>query len=164
MRRMVATALLVFVAFLASIAGAPAAGAVPPERFTEEFEDQFTDTESCDFPIDLRFVGSIDFTLFFDREGNLVRVQGVGSDVGTVTNPANGKTARGVDHWLEVEDVQSGEFAVLGLFFHLNFPGAGVVLLDAENIMFDAEGNVIHLAGPHQAFEEDFSALCAALA
>jgi hypothetical protein len=164
MRRMVVTALLVFAALVASAAGAPTAGAVPPERFTIEFEDQFTDTEACGFPIDFRFVGSIRFTEFFDREGNLVRVQGVGSDVGTATNPTNGKTATGVDHWLQVEDVRSGEFAILGLFFHLNFPGAGIVLHDAGNITFDAEGNVIHLAGPHQTFEEDFSALCAALA
>jgi hypothetical protein len=109
-------------------------------------------------------VGSIDFTLFFDAEGNLVRVQGIGSDVGTATNPANGKTATGVDHWLEVESVESGEFAVLGLFFHLNFPGAGIVLIDAGNVTFDAEGNPIRLAGPHQVFEGDLSELCEALA
>lgn len=164
MRRMLTVPVLVLAAALASVAGASVAGAVPPERFTEEFDDQFTDTESCDFPIDLRFVGSIDFTLFFDRDGNLVRVQGIGSDVGTATNPANGKTATGVDHWLQVERIESGEFAVLGLFFHLNFPGAGIVLIDAGNVTFDAEGNIIHLGGPHQVLEGDFSALCEALA
>jgi len=164
MRRMLTVPMFVFAAVLTSVVGASVAGAVAPERFTEEFEDQFTDTESCDFPIDLHFMGSIDFTLFFDSAGNLIRVQGVGSDVGTATNPANGKTAMGVDHWLEVEDVESGEFAVLGLFFHLNFPGAGIVLIDAGNATFDAEGNLIHLGGPHQALEGDFSALCEALA
>jgi hypothetical protein len=164
MRRMLSVSMLFLAGVLASVAGAPAAAAVPPERFTEEFEDQFTDSESCDFPIDLSFSGSIDFTLFFDGEGNVVRVQGIGSDVGTATNPANGKTATGVDHWLEVESAESGEFAVLGLFFHLNFPGAGIVLIDAGNVTFDAEGNPIHLAGPHQVFEGDFSELCEALA
>jgi len=165
MRRMLTTTVLVLAGLVACVAGAPAAAAMPPERFTVEFDDQFIDTESCGFPFDVRFVGSIDVTLFFDNDGNLIRVQGVGSDLGTATNPANGKTATGVDHWLEVERVESGEFAILGLFLHLNFPGAGIVLIDAGNITFDAEGNVIHLAGPHQVIDEgDFSALCAALA
>jgi hypothetical protein len=163
MRRKLMVPAVVLAATLAGVAGASVAGAVPPERFTEEFEDQFTDTESCDFPINLHFVGSIDFTLFFDSAGNLVRVQGIGSDVGTATNPANGKTATGVDHWLQVEEVESGEFAILGLFFHLNFPGAGIVLIDAGNATFDAEGNLIHMSGPHQALEGDLSALCEAL-
>lgn len=164
MRRTLTVPMFVLAALLAGVAGASVAGAVPPERFTEEFDDQFTDTENCDIPIDLRFVGSIDFTVFFDGDGNVVRVQGIGSDQGTATNPENGKTATGVDHWLQVERVESGEFAVLGLFFHLNFPGAGIVLIDAGNATFDAEGNLIHLGGPHQALEGDFSALCEALA
>jgi hypothetical protein len=162
MRRTLTATLLAFVGLLVGVA--PSAGAVAPERFTDEFVDQFTDTESCGFPIDLRFEGSIDFTVFFDRDGNVVRVQGVGSDVGTATNPANGKTVTGVDHWLEVETVESGDFAVLGLFFHLNFPGAGIVLIDAGNVTFDSEGNVIHLAGPHQALVGDLTVLCEALA
>jgi hypothetical protein len=140
------------------------ASAVKPQPFFEEFEDVFTDTESCDFPIDVSFVGSLSGLEFFDRDGNLVRVQAHGSDVGTITNPANGKAATGVDHWLEVFDVESGESAILGLFFHLNFPGAGVVLIDAGHIRFDADGNVVHLAGPHQAFEGDLEEVCAALA
>jgi hypothetical protein len=140
------------------------AAAVKPQPFFEEFEDSFTDTESCSFPVEVRFVGTIRGLEFFDREGNLVRVQAHGKDVGTATNPANGKTASGVDNWLDVFDVESGEFATLGLFFHLNVPGAGVVLLDAGHIRFDADGNVVHLAGPHQVFEGDFAALCAALA
>jgi len=164
MKRMLTTTVLVLAGLVASVAGAPAAAAMPPERFTVESDDQFTDTESCGFPFDVRFVGSIDVTLFFDNDGNLIRVQGVGSDVATATNPANGKTATGVDHWLEVENVESGESAVLGLFLHLNFPGAGIVLIEAGNITFDAEDNVIHLAGPHQVFAGDFSALCEALA
>lgn len=147
-----------------AISTASVAMAIQPERFFFEFEDVFTDTEVCGFPIEVSFVGSIRGSLFFDREGNLVRIQAHGKDLGTVTNPANGKTASGVDAWLERFDVESGEFAILGLFFHLNFPGAGIILLDAGHIRFDANGDLIHLAGPHQVFEGDFSALCSALA
>jgi hypothetical protein len=149
-------------AIVALMSASPVA-AIQPERFFVEFDDQFTDTEACGFPIEVRLVGSFSGSLFFDKEGNLVRVQAHGEDVGTVTNPANGKTATGVDHWLERFDVESGEFAILGLFFHLNVPGHGIVLLDAGHIRFDANGEVLHLAGPHQAFVGDFSALCAAL-
>lgn len=161
MRQKVAVALGVLLIMLGL--GSPA-GAVKTQPFFEEFEDSFTDTESCAFPLEVTFVGSIRGLEFFDKDGNLVRVQAHGKDVGTVTNPANGKTATGVDSWLEVFDVESGEFAVLRLFFHLNFPGSGVVLIDAGHIRFDADGSVVHLAGPHQAFEGDFEDLCAALA
>lgn len=156
-------AALLCAAVLTVLAASPA-GAVPPERFTDEFADEFTETAICGFPIDISFVGSVRGTEFFDRAGNLVSVQVHGEDVGTITNPANGEDCRGGDHWLETTDVVSGEFAILGLFFHLNFPGAGIVLLDAGHIRFDANGESIHLAGPHQAFEGDFAALCAALA
>ncbi len=83
--------------------------------------------------------------------------------MGTATNPLNGKTATGVDNWLEVFDVGSEEFSIRGLVFHFNFPGAGVVLIDAGILTFDADDNVILVGGPHQVFEGDFEALCAAL-
>lgn len=164
MKRTITASVLVLAGLVASMAAAPAAAAMPPERSTVPTDVHFTDTEVCGFPIDVSFVGSIAITSFFDNDGNLIRVQGVGSDVATVTNPANGKTAAGVDHFLRVEDVESGESAVLGLFLHLNFPGAGIVMIDAGNITRDAEGNVIHQAGPHQLEAGDFSALCEALA
>lgn len=48
--------------------------------------------------------------------------------------------------------------------FHVNVPGAGIVLIDAGRVVFDeATGEVIVVSGPHQALEGDFSAICAAL-
>ncbi len=155
-------AALLCAAVLTVLAASPA-GAVPPERFTDEFADEFTETAICGFPIDISFVGSVRGTEFFDRAGNLVSVQVHGEDVGTITNPANGKTAGGVDHWLETIDVVGDEFAILGLFFHLN-SRRGHRAARRRHIRFDANGESIHLAGPHQAFEGDFAALCAALA
>jgi hypothetical protein len=50
------------------------------------------------------------------------------------------------------------------LVFHVNVPGAGIVLIDAGRVVFDeATGEVIVVSGPHQALEGDFSAICAAL-
>ena len=164
MRRIRWTSALVLIGLIASAALVPAAGAVAPVRETIPYENAFTDTESCAFPIEVSFVGEIRVTSFFDRSGELVRVQVQGSDVAAATNPANGKTARGVDRWLEIDNRRTGEYTIVGLYYHLNFPGAGIVLHESGKITFDSEGNVVHLAGPHDVFEGDFSRLCAALA
>ena len=52
----------------------------------------------------------------------------------------------------------------MGLRFRVAFPGLGVVLLDAGRIVFDADGNVVFEAGPHQIVNEDFAEFCAAFA
>lgn len=164
MKRIRAVPVLVLMVLVAGMVLAPAAGAVPPERSWAAFDDAFTDDETCAFPIEVRFVGRLQITSFFDRKGDLVRVQMRGSDVGTATNPANGKTARGVDHYMVVEDVRSGSTATVGLFVHMNFPGAGIVLIDAGNVVVDADGNVVHAGGRHDLITGNFGALCAALA
>jgi hypothetical protein len=57
-----------------------------------------------------------------------------------------------------------GQTASVGMRFRVAFPGLGVVLLDAGRIVFDADGNVVFEAGPHQVFNEDFTEFCAAFA
>lgn len=163
-KRISAVSVLVLVMLGMGVLLAPAASAVPPERSWAAFDDMFTDEETCAFPIDVRFVGRLEITSFFDRHGGLVRVQIRGSDVGTATNPANGKTARGVDHYMFIERVRTGETATVGLFVHMNVPGAGIVLIDAGNVVVDADGNIVHAGGPHDLIDGNFSALCAALA
>lgn len=80
--------------------------ALRPQTFSFEFEDSFTDRRTCGFRVLLRFTGSIRGTEYFDRDGSLIRVQLHGEDLGTATNPKNGKTASGSDAWLEVTDVR----------------------------------------------------------
>jgi hypothetical protein len=139
------------------------ADAAQPVTFTEEFANEFTDTENCDFDVALSFVGTLRITEFYDRSGNLVRIQSKGEDFGTATNVENDKTASGVDNWLETIDPTKDVGVIRGLFFHLNVPGHGIVLIDAGYIAFQG-GEVGRVAGPHQVFEGDFEALCAALA
>jgi len=171
MMRIRSVTMLVLAGLLTIVALAPPAGAVPPVRETITYEQAFLDDTSCDLygfdpEVDLQvsFVGVLDVVQFFDRRGNLSRVHVHGSDVATVTNPANGRTTTGRDHWLEVDNVRRGEYTIVGLYYHLTFPGAGIVLHEAGTITFDSDGNVVHLAGPHDVFEGDFSALCEALA
>lgn len=137
--------------------------ALRPQTFSFTFEDSFTDRSTCGFRVLLRFTGSVRGTEYFDRSGNLIRVQLHGEDFGTATNPKNGNTASGSDAWLEVIDVRAGTDTIVGLFFHLNFPGAGIVLIDAGKVTFEADGDIVFEAGPHQVLNGDFAALCAAL-
>lgn len=164
MRRVVTIVMLLAIGLWGSVLGAPRAFGAPGETFSEEFAEVFTSKKECGFKVEFSFVGSVTVTEFLDAEGNVTRLLLHGEDVGSATNPANGKTATGDDHWLERHDVETGEMAIIGLFFHLNFGGAGIVVIDAGKVVFDADGNVIFLAGPHQVLEGDFAALCEALA
>ncbi|HEX5951208.1 MAG TPA: hypothetical protein VFZ96_09405 [Actinomycetota bacterium] len=164
MKRISTVSTLASVLLVVGVAFAPAAAAIPPERSSVPFDDAFTDDETCPFPIEVRFVGRLEITTFLDQQGDVVRVQVHGSDVGTATNPANGKTARGVDNYMVVENVEAGTTATVGLFVHMNFPGAGIVLIDAGNVVVDADGDIVHSGGPHDLITGDFAALCAALA
>lgn len=141
--------------------------AVPPETSSFEFVDEFTDEEACDFPVDVRFVGGGTERLFFDKDGNLKKVIVNLSDNGTATNPANGKTVKGHDAWTIIVEFENGEpvtDTTVGLVFHFNAPGHGIVLIDAGRVVFDLQtSEVVVVNGPHQALEGDFAALCAAL-
>jgi hypothetical protein len=171
MGRIRSVTMVVLAGLLLTVTLALPAGAARPVRETIPLDNSFLDTESCDpygfdpeIDLQVSFVGQARIVRFFDRQGNLTRVHVHGSDVATVTNPANGKTAQGVDRWLEIDNRRTGEYTIVGLYYHLNFPGAGIVLLEAGRITFDAEGNVVHLSGPHDVFEGNFGALCHALA
>ncbi|HSK26430.1 MAG TPA: hypothetical protein VK894_05915 [Jiangellales bacterium] len=149
-------------ALVTSLLAVIPAEAARPVTYTEEFSDVFTDTESCEFDVEVSFAGTLRITEFYDGTGNLVRVQIKGEDHGTAT--ANGKTASGRDNWLETFDAGTGTSTIRGLYIRFNIPGHGVVLLDVGYAEFDGDGVLVQLSGPHQAFEGDFEALCAALA
>lgn len=160
------------VSFLASVvlammAVAVPATAVPPTTESFEFVDEFVDEESCSFPIEVTFVGGGTERTFYNEDGTVKKVIVNLSDDGTATNPETGTSVSGRDAWTVVIDFENGEpttESFFGLVFHFNAPGAGIVLIDAGRVVFDAStGEVIVVSGPHQQLEGDFSALCAAL-
>jgi hypothetical protein len=54
---------------------------------------------------------------------------------------------------------------VTGTVYNVQVPGAGPILLDAGNVVFDlSTGSVLHLAGPHQQLTGDVGGLCDYLA
>jgi hypothetical protein len=155
------------VVLLAMMAVAVPAAAVPPTRESFEFIDEFVDEESCGFPLEVTFVGGGTETTFYNDDGTVKKVIVSLSDEATVTNPETGTSLSDHEAWTEVIDFEDGEpttRSVFGLVFHLNAPGAGIVLIDAGRVVFDeATGELIVVNGPHQGLEGDFSAFCAAL-
>ena len=103
--------------------------------------------------------------LFFDEEGNLLKLleQVWGTD--TFTNSVTGKAYTMSYHNTVVVDFTTTppQGANSGVIFRLTVPGAGAVFLDVGRIVVDRQDNVYFRAGPHQFFDADFDALCAAM-
>ncbi|HEX9384938.1 MAG TPA: hypothetical protein VF918_01360 [Anaerolineales bacterium] len=112
-------------------------------------------------------VYEVNFTVkrFFDEEGNLVKIveQVWGTD--TFTNSVTGKAYPMDFHNNTIVDFSTTppQAANMGVLYRLIVPGAGAVFLDVGRIVLDRQGNVYFQAGPHQLFDSDFEALCAAL-
>jgi hypothetical protein len=51
----------------------------------------------------------------------------------------------------------------VGSIYQITIPGAGVILLETGRIVLDREGNIYFEAGPHQLYDGNTAALCAAL-
>jgi hypothetical protein len=148
-----------------SLALVVSAGAVPPEKVVfEDIHVEQVDSTSCDFPFSEVFDGRVTITTYFDEEGNPTRLTFHLPFHGTLTNEATGESVSADQVLQETVDLDEGTDTLVGLRFRVTFPGLGVVLLDAGKIVFDADGNVVFEAGPHQVFNEDFTEFCAAFA
>ena len=103
--------------------------------------------------------------LFFDEEGNLVKIveQVWGTD--TFTNSVTGKAYPMDFHNNVVVDFSTTppQAALMAVIFRLIVPGAGAVFLDVGRIVVDRQGNIYFQAGPHQFFDGDLDSLCAAM-
>ena len=144
------------------------AGAVPLIHTEFDFVDEFVDTGICGFPVQLRFEGEGTEHLFFEKDGETPKKVVVNySDNGTATNLDTGTTISGHDAWTVIVEFEDGvpiTETTAGLFFHFNAPGHGIVLIDAGKIAFDLATGEVVVNGPHQVWEGDFDAFCAALA
>jgi hypothetical protein len=112
------------------------------------------------------FVLNFSAKLFFDENGELVRVVEQIRGTDTFINSDTGKefTSRfqNTEHIdLTAEPVR----AVTGVQGLLTVPGSGAVLLDVGRIVTNLETDeVTFQAGPHQLVEGDLAGLCEALA
>lgn len=134
--------------------------AIPPEHFPVEHVDEtFTIPAApegpCAFPVEVRVVGNIRHTHFFDREGNEIRNLTVYANF-RVTFSANGKSittvSPGVEH-VTINPDGSAVVTVTGLQGHLIVRGGPPLAADVGRIVFfysgpeDEDPDIIFQAG-----------------
>ncbi len=152
------SAVVVLGAFLLVLLQVTAAHAATPIHFKFTDTESFTDTTSCGFPIALSFQSSFVGTAFLDAQGNFQHVIVEENAVGT--DSANGITLRETDHFVDFID-SIGNDKQVGLPIHIQ--GGGIVIRDAGYLLFNPDGSVAVIHGPHPQLEGDTAALCAAL-
>jgi hypothetical protein len=145
-------------AFLLVILQVTAARAATPVQFSFTETISITDTTSCSFPIAVGGQAKIHGTAFFDAQGNFENAIIDNNSAGT--DRANGITLTETDHF--VDHINSAGYdKETGTPIHIQ--DGGVVIRDAGYILFNPDGSVAFIHGPHPQLEGDTAALCAAL-
>jgi hypothetical protein len=158
-KRLLALALIVLpLTFVAAALAAP-----PTNEVTVVVDAVADDAEICaDFGLTIRFVenGSFKVRTFYDREGNIVKtILSNFNQRFTSTASANGKTLSTNYPLVFITDDDGADIRV-GLRNAYHVPGAGVVLLDAGRLVFDADGDLVFEAGQHQLLNGSVDAFC----
>lgn len=164
MRRLLLT--VVAVALGAAALAAPAT-AVPPVKNEFTFSDTAVLTDVCPFPVTVDFTQTGTETLFFDKDGNLTRVQihNVEQDVFT----ANGNRLVGLPYTFNLRvlfDPATGELTHVfasGVASRVPLPG-GDVFLTAGRVDFLAHPGATFLLQPDVGAQGNLEGFCAALA
>lgn len=145
-----------------SLALALPAQATPP--LSETFTESGVDVASCDgFDALIERNFTIRATLFFDNEGNPLRLQILANVTGSLTNSETGKSLPLHGHVLLVFDFVAGTDTFVGPVFIVVETGAGSVIKDTGRIVFDGD-EIVFEAGPHDAIDIGEEVFCAAVA
>jgi hypothetical protein len=146
------------------------ANATPPEMFHFSESGSEPGFIQCDgFAIDLETTTTVDVTVYFDENGEVVKflVRTRATDI--VTNSVTGKTLvnRGVFQELGTRVDGTDEFteALVGFQFIGTSPGEGLVLQGVGRTVFSPEEEILFRAGQHKVPEgpEGEAVFCAAL-
>jgi hypothetical protein len=139
------------------------AAATPPsvETFHEEGEFELADCGT--FLLTETFTQDVRITTFFNEQGEAVSVAIHVNFVGVITNSASGNTYRDPGHFLIVHDLTTGEETDAGVVFNTTVPGLGPVLHDTGKVVFDANGDVTFVGGPHTVLFETAPDPCTVL-
>jgi hypothetical protein len=133
---------------------APAA-ATPPtvETFHDEGTSPWTSCEGFDIVVNFQ-VNIVERT-FYDSSGAPVRIQAQIRGSGELVNTVTGASNTGSGPIVETVDLRAGTITQVGLLFHNNLPGEGVVALAAGTITFDLQTDeILFSAGPHPEFDD----------
>lgn len=156
--RLLPASIAVVVVTLFALCALPvAASAAPPLHETFTNEGSFTFQGPCPNGVILEgsFSETVRVTTFFDTDGTAVRAQIHVNYDGLVTNPATGASVEDRGHHMIREDLVAGTVTQTGLVYSSTVPGVGVVFHDVGRVVFDAEGNVIFEAGPHDVLNTE---------
>jgi hypothetical protein len=145
-------------AFVLALMPVTAARAATPVHFSFTQPIFIIDNTSCTFPITVSGQARITGTAFFDAQGNFQNAI-IHSD-GAATDSANGITLTENDHFTDFIN-SVGYDKETGTPIHIQ--DGGLVIRDAGYILFNPDGSVAILHGPHPQLEGDTAALCAAL-
>ena len=150
---------LLTVAAFAALAALPIlpASAAPPlvETFHDEGGGPFAGPCPNGVVLESTFTSEVRVTTFFDEAGNPVRAQIKVDEAGVVTNPVTGQSVENPAHTTTFVDLVDGTETQVGLVFKSTVPGVGVVFHDVGRVVFDADGNVIFEAGPHDVLNTE---------
>ena len=136
--------------------------AAQPLTFTEHLE--ITDVVNCGDFLAIDELGvDARTTIFFDNEGNEVGAQIHVKFRGIVTNSVTGKSVVDRADVNVFVDFAEGTTALVGKLFGITVPGEGIAVHDTGKLVFDADGNVSFVGGPHQVNLEGETKLCAAV-
>ena len=133
--------------FATGVATAGSAAATPPERFTEHVDNTFLSrtSEDCGFDIMLHLEGTMTFTDFYDRNGELVRSLATYPGLFyTFINPATGATVTSRSPDIERYTWNpDGSFTVDVTGLAMNLAGGDTRAIQAGHfvVSVDAEGN-----------------------
>src|SRR4051794_33355564 len=145
-----------FVALSAVVYGlahVPHVQAAPPSNISFTFSDPAPAVAAnCgSFNVMAQYQGSVSITTFFDSNGFPVRLQFHGQARGVIFNSVTGFTVKDAPSIRNsFVDLVMGTEANVGVDFHVTVPGAGVVILQAGRVVFNAGGPPpVFVAGPH---------------
>jgi len=129
------------------------ASASIPQSGTFSSHEVFVDSDVCapeGFSVDVVQDETDNFRVFFDQTGAVAFVA-VHVDYRAVIS-ANGHTIVERDKWTDTF-YPDGTARTVGDTVHIQGPGAGLVQHDAGQILFNADGSVAAIRGPHPQFE-----------
>jgi len=152
-----------FSLIFAAVGLAQPASAAPPT--VQTVHEEFMDVEiiDCgDFQILASATVDVRETIYFDKDGNEIRLMAHITYIGTLTNSVTGFSVSDPGHHTFFLDFVTGTERTTGLIYQITIPGQGSVVMDVGSITFEADGDVV-IHGPHDVFVEGDAALCAAL-
>jgi hypothetical protein len=147
------------------LAFAATAAAVQPATTTQQFHRSSPHFLPCPgLDVAAEFDITRVSTTFYNADGNPIRIVRHLRYIGTLGNPLTGKSLADEGNVLITIDLVATTTTFDGKGRVDTVPGLGVVFHVSGRMMFDAEGDLIFEAGPHDDLDNNLGGLCSYLA